>query len=122
MTSTDFDFSLNDNNVDQERPLLYLWEVFDGSGCLLHSYVGKAIRGSGRPLRHYRRNVRNLLQNKPYRKGKADKYRLSHHALAEATKNGHKIVLTLLRNVEETTLSAAERQEIMIRKPDLNRI
>ncbi|MGM8060459.1 hypothetical protein [Vogesella indigofera] len=116
-----FIFQFNADGVILDKPLLYLWEIYDvHSGVLLHSYVGKAKGGSRRPLKHYRRNVLNLLQGKPYRKGKADNFRASHRALAHAALHGHQIVLTLLRNVELTSLNEAERQEIITRAPDLN--
>ncbi len=122
LTELAFTFHLNENGVEQDKPLLYLWEVYDAcSGELLHSYVGKAKGGSKRPLKHYRRNVLNLLHGRPYRRGKLDQFRASHRALAEAILQGHQVVLTLLRNVELADINKAEREEIMLRAPDLNR-
>ncbi|MDR3429986.1 hypothetical protein [Silvimonas sp.] len=121
MSELAFTFHLNENGVEQDKPLLYLWEIYDAySGVLLHSYVGKAKGGSKRPLKHYRRNVLNLLHGRPYRRGKFDKFRASHRALAEAILLGHRIVLSFLRNVELDAINAVERQEIIDRAPDLN--
>ncbi|MDR3429263.1 MULTISPECIES: hypothetical protein [Silvimonas] len=115
------DFVFLSQNVDQTRPLLYLWEIIDlDTGKLLHSYVGKAKGGSSRPLKHYRRNVANLLANKPYRKGSPDGFRASHRALAQAVTTGHRIVLTLLYNVDIEKINEAESREILKRQPDLN--
>jgi hypothetical protein len=88
------------SGVDQSRPLIYMWEIWAENGTLLGRYVGKASRGSRRPLSHYKRNVMNILDGRPYRKGKPDGYRRVHRMLAEAMSSGHRVRLSLLRNVE----------------------
>lgn len=88
------------SGVDQSRPLIYMWEIWANDGTLLGCYVGKASRGSSRPLSHYKRNVMNILDGKPYRKGKPDGYRRVHRILAEATRSGYRVRLSLLKNVE----------------------
>ena len=88
------------SGVDQSRPLIYMWEIWAKDGTLLGRYVGKASKGSRRPLSHYKRNVTNILDGKPYRKGKPGGYRRVHRMLAEAMSNGHRVRLSLLKNVE----------------------
>jgi hypothetical protein len=77
-----------------------MWEIWAEDGTLLGRYVGKASRGSRRPLSHYKRNVMNILNGKPYRKGKPDGYRRVHRILAEAMSSGYRVRLSLLKNVE----------------------
>jgi hypothetical protein len=86
--------------VDESKPLLYRWEIFAGNN-LAGLYIGKASRGSARPLTHYHRNVQNLLSGRHYRRGKPDGYRTIHKALAEAVRQRQRIVLTLLCNVPD---------------------
>jgi hypothetical protein len=88
------------SGVDQCRPLIYMWEIWAEDGTLLGRYVGKASKGSTRPLTQYKRNVANILAGKPYRKGKPDAFRRVHRMLAEAMRNGHRVRLSLLKNVE----------------------
>ncbi len=105
------DFEESESEVDPSLPLIYLWEVHDRAGHLTYAYVGKASGGDGRPRRHYKRNVRNLLEGQPYRKGKPDEFRRVHHELAEAVRLGHRITLTLLCNVAEgEDINEVERQ------------
>ena len=95
------DFHVICDRVDQAKPLLYQWEIHDThTGQLPGGYIGKAVRGSRRPLRHYERNVRRLLAQLPYRKGKPDGFRRVHWALAAAVEGGNRITLTLLRNIQ----------------------
>lgn len=81
------------------RPLIYMWEIRDGNGALLGRYIGKARGGADRPLKHYKRNVANILSGKPYRKGNPDGYRRIHLALAEAERQAYRITLQFLCNV-----------------------
>jgi hypothetical protein len=87
--------------VDQSKPLIYLWEILDLTGVVQYRYVGKASAGAERPLRHYVRNVRNLLGGKPYRRGKPDRFRTVHIRLADAMRRGWPVRLRLLRNVRD---------------------
>ena len=89
------------NDVDERRPLIYMWEIHTKSGELIGRYVGKAKSGAKRPRTHYARNVRNILASKPYRKGNAEGYRRVHHALAEAQRQEHTIKLRFLLNVRD---------------------
>jgi hypothetical protein len=62
------------------------------------------------PLKHYSRNVANILAGKPYRKGKPDKYRRVHHALGAAQRQGHSIKLTFFCNVfDAESINEVER-------------
>jgi hypothetical protein len=109
---TELLYEFDGGTVDDAKPLIYLWEVFDHQGKLLYCYVGKAKNGASRPLKHYARNVRNLLLCRPYRKGKQEKFRHVHRQLARAMQSQHRIVLTLIRNVmPNEDINAVEREE-----------
>ncbi|MFX1740050.1 hypothetical protein PXJ20_32590 [Paraburkholderia sp. A1RI_3L] len=116
------DFHVVTNGTDETLPLLYQWEIHDAqTGELRGRYVGKASAGSRRPRRDYARNVRRLLGGLPYRKGKPDKYRGVHRALAEAVRNGDRITLTLLWNVAPgEDINEAERATIRALNCTLN--
>jgi hypothetical protein len=65
-----------------------------------------------RPLKHYARNVRNLILGRPYRKGKQEKFRHVHRQLARAMQSQHRIVLSLIRNIMPSEdINAVEREE-----------
>ncbi|OQS45770.1 hypothetical protein B0T49_20290 [Chromobacterium violaceum] len=99
------------NAVNESAPLIYMWEIHTRHGVLVGRYVGKAKNGATRPLRHYQRNVRNLLDGKPYRKGNPEGYRKIHRALAEAALKGYLITLQYLCNVSEgENINEIERQ------------
>jgi hypothetical protein len=83
--------------VDVNAPLIYMWEVKDGSDAVIGRYIGKANGGERRPTRHYTRNVNKLLRGQAYKKGK--NYRRVHYALADAVNAGHSITLSYLCNV-----------------------
>lgn len=102
----EFEFS----GVDQNRPLIYMWEIWAADGTILGRYVGKASRGARRPLSHYKRNVINILDGKPYRRGRPDGYRRVHRMLAQAMSCGHRVRLSLLTNIEpHENINQAER-------------
>ena len=93
-------FAERNHNVDESRPLIYMWEIRDKAGELVGRYIGKAKGGAERPRTQYRRNVTNVLAKKPYRKSKPTEFRKVHHALAEAQKLGHTVVLSFICNVQ----------------------
>lgn len=93
------DFFENKNNVDEQQPLIYMWEIINDSGIVVGRYVGKAKDGATRPRTHYLRNVRNILAGKRYRSGNADGYRRIHKALAEAATQKYSITLHFLCNI-----------------------
>lgn len=77
------------SGVDPTEALIYLWEITDRqTGEVIYGYVGKAKEGAGRPLSDYKLNVRNLLERRHYRKGKAHGFREVHRQLAKAVKLG----------------------------------
>ena len=88
-----------DHKLDESSPLIYMWEIHAADGSLFGRYVGKAKAGAHRPRTHYKRNVANILADKPYRKGNPVGYRRVHHALAEAERTGLQITLQFLCNV-----------------------
>jgi hypothetical protein len=107
----EFSYAEQPGAVDEASPLIYLWEVSDGAN-VIYRYVGKAQRGARPPRTHYRRNVRNLLRNLPYRPGNRDGYREVHRQLACAVRNGHDITLRFVRNVEPgEDIYCIEREE-----------
>ena len=115
LTSTKLKFTVFHNGVNPDQPLLYAWRVDDEL-----IYIGKASRGAHRPLTQYQRNVRNLLDGKPYRLNKPVKYRRIHHALAQATHKKRSIVLEYLCNASPDGLEDAEREAILTHRPACN--
>jgi hypothetical protein len=95
--------------VNRREPGIYEWRI-EGVG----SYIGRYSKIS-RPLTHYARNVRNLLNGQPYRKGKPARYRHIHNALAEAVRSNRKIRLTILENAAAEDLPRRERELIKTR-------
>lgn len=85
--------------LNAEAPLIYMWEIHTKDGVLVGRYVGKARSGARRPRTHYARNVANLLEGQPYRRGKPQGFRRVHHALAAAVRNECTISLRFLCNV-----------------------
>lgn len=104
----DFQFEFDGNGVEEGLPLLYLWEI----GGL--RYIGKASRGSRRPLKHYSRNVRRLLAGLPYRRSKPEGFRNVHRALHAAVLQSLPIKLVLLKNVELARIN--EEEQVAIRQ------
>ena len=96
-TSLSFDFV--PDAIDQTEPLIYAWEIRDRSGKLRYRYVGKAKGGAERPLKHYGRNVANLLAGRPYRRSKPDDFRTVHRRLADAAEWEWSVTLRLVSNV-----------------------
>lgn len=92
-------FRLVAHVLNESLPLIYMWEIHEACGSLVGRYVGKAKAGARRPLKHYKRNVANILSNKPYRRSNPSGYRRVHQALAEAERTGRKVTLQFLCNV-----------------------
>lgn len=99
-------FQYIENAVNANEPLLYRISIGDH-----FHYIGCA-NSARRPYRHYERNVRNLKNGKPYRKNKPDGFRAIHRQLFEASENGLRIVVELLRNVPREEKFREERREI----------
>lgn len=106
------DFIVVLNDVNQETPLIYMWEIHKPNGEIFGRYVGKS-KDSERPLKRYKMNVTNLLAGKPYHNiKKPEGYREIHKKLAEAVAdNGnYSITLTFLCNVlNEQNINDIER-------------
>ena len=101
--------------VGCSSPGIYQWTI-DGVGI----YIGK-YSNIRRPLKEYQRNVKRLLNGLHYRKGKPDKFRVIHCALAEAVRTNRKITLTILENQPREKLHGREKDLIREMKPILNR-
>lgn len=103
---------LQAGNVDPTEALIYLWEVVDSrTGQVVYCYVGKAKNGAGRPLSDYKRNVANLLGDRPYRKATPKGFREVHRRLGEAVRAGQSITLRFLCNVSpEESINEVERR------------
>ena len=94
-------FTFNPGTVDQDKALIYRWEIKDAAGALKGLYIGKAKAGGERPLKHYKRNVNRLLAGKPYRASNPEGFRKSHRALADAVLNGYTVTLSFVCNIAE---------------------
>jgi hypothetical protein len=92
-----------ESGIDTSAGLIYMWEIRSRiSDELLGRYIGKASKGEKRPLTHYTRNVANLLAGKPYRKDSPNGYRRIHHALANASRENHRVTLRFLTNISNS--------------------
>ena len=99
MSELQMRFEEGASDVDPSRPLIYLWEIVGSDGTVCCRYVGKASGGAHRPRTQYRRNVNNILQGRPYRKGKPDQFRAIHRRMAQAVQAAETLRLTLVCNV-----------------------
>lgn len=90
-------------NATLDLPGLYEWHI-EGVG----SYIGKFSKRS-RPLRQYAQNVRNLLNDRPYRRNNPDGYRTIHRQLAAAVLTHRLITLTILENPSKNDINGRER-------------
>lgn len=100
-----FQLELSDG-ATLEAPGIYEWSI-EGVG----TYIGK-FRRKSRPIRHYHRNVKRLLDGLPYRLSNPDGFRHIHRELANAVTAGKVIVLTILENPDPAELNERERQLI----------
>jgi hypothetical protein len=94
------------DGVDKKKPGIYEWRI-EGVG----TYIGKFTR-IRRPTKEYGRNVMNLLNEKPYRRGNKDGFRRIHRALERAHREGREIRLTILENVDKPVLNRSEHELI----------
>ena len=97
------------DGADSDFPGLYEFEI-EGVG----SYIGKYTNLSQR-RKLYSRNVCNLLNGKPHRKGKPEGFRRIHHALADAVRAGKTIKLIILENPSREKIYRRERELIGLR-------
>jgi hypothetical protein len=103
-----YEYVLKDG-VDESRPGIYEWRI-EGAG----SYVGKYTWIS-RPKSEYERNVLKILNGWPYRPQKPDKFRRVHRELELAHREGRRITLVILENVDPLRLAQRERELIALR-------
>ena len=104
MELNDFRILVVTEGAALDAPGVYSWTI-DGVGV----YVGKYTRKS-RPLLEYNNNVRNLISGRPYRKSKADGFRIIHRELAKALLAQIPIRLTIIENCHPTELHSRERE------------
>lgn len=96
--------------VDPSQPGIYEWRI-EGVGV----YIGQYTSAS-RPRREYSRNLANIFAERPYRKGKPDKFRTVHKELAQAVREGRHITLSLIENVaDKANRNIRERELIALR-------
>lgn len=93
--------------VDINLPGIYEWRI-EGVG----SYIGRYTRSS-RPFKEYERNVLKLMNGKPYRPAKPDKFRAIHRALFAAHLERRQITLIILENCSPSELN--DREAVHIR-------
>jgi hypothetical protein len=112
-----FQFELFSAGINRDQPLIYKWIILDAEGNIVGVYIGKAKSGWKRPTTHYRRNVNNILLNKPYRKTKVDQFRKIHRALAKASALNFRIELHFMCNVgPEQNINQVEREYMISAK------
>ncbi|MGQ3214770.1 hypothetical protein [Shinella sp.] len=97
------------SGVDVNLPGIYEWKI-EGVG----SYIGRYTRRS-RPFKEYERNVLKLLNGRPYRPAKPDKFRAIHRALFAAHTEGRHITLIILENCAPSELNEREAVHIIDR-------
>jgi hypothetical protein len=94
------------SNVDPNAPLVYRFTI----PALDVVHHGKARNGAQCPRTDYGRNIERMLQGLPRTATPGqERYRLIHHAMHQAVRGGHIIVLTLVENCEPADLVARER-------------
>lgn len=94
------------SDVDVDLPGIYEWHIED-----VGIYIGRYSYIT-RPIQEYTKNVRNLLNEQPYRPANPFGFRHIHLKLAEAVRMNRKITLTILENVDVHRLHARERELI----------
>jgi len=100
-----YDYILTDG-VDEKKPGIYEWRI-EGAG----SYIGKYTRIS-RPKIEYEKNVLKILNGWPYRSKKPEKFRRVHRELERAHREGRRITLVILENVDPFLLNQRESELI----------
>ena len=99
---------------DSSLPGLYEFHI-DGVG----SYIAQCKTNISRRHEMYVRNVKNLLDGKPYRQNNPDGYRRIHRELARALRTGKTIRFILLENCPLADIYRRER-ELIARRGTLN--
>jgi hypothetical protein len=100
-----FDYVRADH-INEAKPGIYEWRI-EGTGV----YIGKYTWIS-RPTKEYAKNVLRILNGLPYRPKNPNGFRRIHRALVQAHREGRKITLTILENVEPSNLNQREHELI----------
>jgi hypothetical protein len=108
-----YDYRINDG-VDVKRPGIYEWRIY-GMG----SYIGQYLRIS-RPTKEYRRNLINLLNDRPYRLRNPAGFRRIHRELARAHREKRRIQLIIVENVTDKLQRNRREQELIKVRGNLN--
>lgn len=88
------------------KPVIYRFTIDEK-----WTYVGRFTRAS-RPLKEYERNVRKLIEGRPYRPLRPDRFRAIHRALFWAHSERRPIKLEKIENVKRDQLNERERHWI----------
>jgi hypothetical protein len=107
---TDLFFFVEPSDVNQNAPLIYLWQVKTREGASVFEYVGRAVNGAGRPKKDYSRNVRDLLLGKHWHGDKTSDFREVHYVLAGATVEKYKVYLRFLMNCTPENINQKEQE------------
>ena len=100
-------YRVNDG-VDTKKPGIYEWRI-DGAG----SYIGQ-YRWISRPTTHYGRNLVKLFNGLPDRNRSPNGFRGIHKALADAHRDGRRIELIIVENVE-LKIERNRREQVLIK-------
>lgn len=92
-----------------DLPGIYEW-IIEGRG----SYIGKFTR-SRRPLSEYANNVAKIEDGRAYRRLKPEGFRRIHRELADAKRDGRRVVLSCVLNCDPAELNAREAELIQSR-------
>jgi hypothetical protein len=106
-------YRINDG-VDTKKPGIYEWRIA-GAG----SYIGQ-YRWISRPKTHYGRNLVKLFNRLPYRNRNPEGFRRIHKALAEAHRDGRRIELIIVENVELKIERNRREQALIKSRGNLN--
>ena len=94
---------------------IYQWSVVGGG-----VYVGKA-KVLRRRLNAYPRNVRAMIEGRPWHGNPEREYRAIHTALREAYDAGTLVTVTVLETCDPTIRAAREQHWIRIRRDEAKR-
>ena len=101
------------DDVDLNATGIYEWRI-EGVGV----YVGKAKRLKDR-MSAYPRNVRRMLEGRPWRQGKLQNgYRRVHHALRRAHDEGHVVTFSVLELCSFEDYGRRETAWVLVRRQE----
>jgi hypothetical protein len=102
------------DGVTEEKSGIYEWYIDD-----VGSYIGK-YKKIKRPRKEYKRNVQRILNGMPYRLSRPNRFRRIHRELEKAWRDGRKITLTILENVENDIERHIRERELIVERGILN--